>query len=87
MTLETNDLKNNNFTTIATDINVTNNSLNLFVPVIIPNTDTQVMFNESIKNNYTITYDSWYAEQKLSADSNELQVDNGSAQHVNSPEY
>ena len=87
MTLKTNDLQNIFFTTIATDINVTINSLYLFVPVIIPNTDTQVMFYESIKNKYTITYDSWCTERKLSTDSNERQVDIGSAQHANSPKY
>ena len=45
------------------------------------------MFNESMKNNYTITYDSWYTERKLSTDGIELQVDIGSGQHVNSPNY
>ena len=45
-----------------------------------------MVFNESIKNNLTITYDSWYTERKPSTDGNELQVDIGSAQHVNSPE-
>ena len=40
LTLKTNDLKNNNFTTIATDINVTINSLYLFVPILSPNTET-----------------------------------------------
>ena len=77
------------FTTIATDIIVTTNSLYLFVPLLNPNTETQVMCNESIKKNYTITYDSfvdeWYRERKLSTEGNELQVDIGSAQHVNSP--
>ena len=42
------------------------------------------MFNESITNNYTITYDSWYTERKLSTDGNQLQVDIGSPQHINS---
>ena len=37
--------------------------------------------------NYTITYDSWYTERKISTDGNELQVDIGSAQHINSPKY
>ena len=87
MTLKTNDLQNIIFTTIATDINETNNSFFFFVPVFIPNTDTQVMFIESIKNNFTITYDSWYTERKLSTNGNELQVDNGSAQHVSSPKF
>ena len=59
----------------------------LFVPILIPNTETQVMFNESIRNKYTFIYDSWYTERKLSNDGNELQVDIGSAQHVKSPKY
>ena len=45
------------------------------------------MFNEAIMNNYTITFDSWYTERKISIDGRELQVDIGSAQHINSPKY
>ena len=45
------------------------------------------MFNESITNNYTITFDSWYTERKISNDGRELQVDIDSAQHINSPKY
>ena len=59
----------------------------MFVPVLIPNTETQVMFNEAIQNSYAITCDSWYTERKLSTDGNELQVDIGIAQHVKSPKY
>ena len=87
LTLKTNDLQNIIFTTMATDINVTINSFYLYVPILIPNTETQVMFNESSKNSYTITYDSWYTERKVSPDGKELQVDIGGAQHVNSPKY
>ena len=50
-----NDLQNIIFTSIATDINVTIKSLYLFLPILMPNSETQVMFNESIMNNYTIT--------------------------------
>ena len=82
-----NDLQDIIFTTLANDINVTINSLYLFVPILIPNTQTQVMFNEVIMNNYTITFDSWYTEHKISNDGRELQVDIGSAQHINSPKY
>ena len=82
-----NDLQDIIFTTIANDINVTINSLYLYVPELIPSTTTQVMFNESIMNNYTITFDSWYTERKISNDGRELQVDIGSAQHINSPKY
>ena len=82
-----NNLQDIVFTTIANDINVTINSLYLFVPTLIPNTETQVMFNESIMNIYTITFDSWYTERKISSDGRELQVDIGSAQNINSPLY
>ena len=80
-----NDLQDIIFTTIADDINVTINSLYLYVPQLIPSTSTQAMFDEAIMNIYTITFDSWYTERKLSNDGRELQVDIGSAQHINSP--
>ena len=57
------------------------------VPILIPNTATQLMLNEPNKNNYTITYDSWYTERKLSTDGNELQVNILIAPHVNSAKY
>ena len=82
-----NDLQDIIFTTIANDINVTINSFYLFDPQLIPSTTTQVMFNESIMNNYTITLDSWFTERKTSNSGRELQVDIGSAQHINSPKY
>ena len=43
------------------------------------------MFDEAIMNIYTITFDSWYTERNFSNDGRELQVDIGSAQHINSP--
>ena len=82
-----NDLQDIVFTTLANDINVTINSLYLYVPKLVPSAATQVMFNEAIMNNYTITFDSWYTERKISNDGRELQVDIGSAQHINSPKY
>ena len=82
-----NDLQDIIFTTLPNDITVTINSLYLYVPQLIPSTSTQVMFNEAIMNNYTIGFDSWYTERKISNDGRELQVDNGSAQQINSPKY
>ena len=87
ITIKTNDLQNIIFTTLANDINVTINSLYLFVPIITPNSERQVLFNESIKNNYTITFDSWYTEQKIVTDGGEFQVDIASSQSTNSPKY
>ena len=57
------------------------------MPILLPNTETQLVFNESIINNYTITFGSWYAERKISSVGRELQVDIGSAQHINLPKY
>ena len=82
-----NDLQDIVFTTIADDINVTINSLYLYVPKLIPSASTQIMFNESIMNSYTITFHSWYTERKISNDGRELQVDIASAQGINSPKY
>ena len=87
ITLKTNDLQNITFTTIANDVKVTINSLHLFVPIMTPNTDIQVMFIESIENNYTITYDSWYTKRKIVTDGNEFQVDISSSQTTKSPKY
>ena len=86
-TLKTNDLQNIIFTTLANDINVTIISLYLFVPTLTPKTETQLLFKESIKNNYTLTFDSWYTERKIVTDGVEFQVDIASSQSTNSPKY
>ena len=85
LTLKTNDLQIIITNSLAKDINVTVNNFYLYVPVLILDSNTQVMFNESNKNNYIITYDSWHTERKLSTDGNELQFDIARARHINSP--
>ena len=80
------DLQDIMFTSIADNIIVTINSLYLFVPSLIPNTETQLMFNESIQNNYRIFFDDWYTERRVVSD-RITQIDIGSAQSVNSPKY
>ena len=74
------------FTSIGDNINVTINSLYLFVPTFTPNTETQLMFNESIQNNYRIFFDDWFTERRVVSDII-TQIDIGSAQQVNSPKY
>ena len=59
----------------------------MFVPIPTPNTETQVIFNESIKNTYTITFDSWYTKRKIVTDGGEFQVDIASSQSTNSPKF
>ena len=83
--MKTNDSQNFILTTLANDINVTINCLYLYVPVNTPNSETQLMFNESIKNNYTITFDSWYTERKIVSDGGEFQVEIALSQSTNSP--
>ena len=70
-----NDRQDNIFSTLANDIMVKIDSLYLYVPKLIPSTTTQVMFKESIMNSYTINFDSWYKERKISIDGRELEVD------------
>ena len=84
----TDDLRDIIYTTIAdgTQINVTINSVNLYLPFLIPNTETQLMFNESIQINYRIFFDEWYTGRRIVTDQI-YQVDIGSAQSVNSPKY
>ena len=86
ITLRTADLQDIIFTSIADNINVTIKSVYLFVPTLIPNTETQLMFNESFQNNYRIFFDDWYTERTVVSDTIS-QIDIGSAQQVNSPNY
>ena len=87
LTYKTANLQSIKFSTIATDINVTIKSLYLFVPISIPNVTTQAMFNESIMNNCTITFDSCCTERKISNDGREFKVDIGSTQKGKIPNY
>ena len=86
ITFRTADLQDIIFTSIADNINVTINSLFLFVPTLIPTAETQLMFNESIQKNYRIFFDDWFTERRVVSDTL-AQIDIGSAQHVNSPKY
>ena len=88
ITFKTANLQNIIYTIIpaATPINVTINSLYLFVSFLIPNTQTHLMFIESIQNNYRIFFDEWYTERRIVTDQI-FQVDIGSAQSVNNPKY
>ena len=90
ITFKTANLQDIIYTTIADNaanqINVTINSLYLYVPYLIPSTETQLMFNESIQNNYRIFFDEWRTERRIVRDQT-YQVDIGSAQSVNSPKY
>ena len=64
-------------TTLVDNINITIIKLFLFVATYIPSAETQAKFNDSIKNTFTLPYDSWYTDQKLVRDALEFQIDEG----------
>ena len=74
------------YTSMGDDINVTLNSLYLFIPNLIPSVETQLMFNEATQNNYKISFDEYYTERRVITYLL-VQHDIGSAQQVNSPKY
>ena len=83
---KTNDLQDIINTSMTDDINVTINSLYLYVPNLIPSVETQVMFNEATQNNYKISYDEWFTERRIISDTI-TPLDIGSSQNVQSPKY
>ena len=56
------------YTSMDDDINVTINSLYLFIPNRIPSVETQLMFNGVTQKNYKITFDEWYTERQIISD-------------------
>ena len=74
------------YTSMADDINVTINSLYLYVPNLIPSVETQLLFNEATKNIYKISFDEWHTERRIISDLL-IQHDIGSAQNVIQPKY
>ena len=53
------------YSSMADDIIVTNSNLYLYVPNLIPNVETQLMFNEATQNNYEISSDEYYTERQI----------------------
>ena len=82
----TNDLQNNIYSSMAVDKNVTFNKLYLFVPNLIPSVETQLTFKEATQNNYKFSFDEYYTERRVISDQI-TQIDVGSSQQVNSPQY
>ena len=54
LTFKTANLQDIIYTSMEDDINVTINSLYLYIPNLIPSVETQLMFNEATQNNYKI---------------------------------
>ena len=84
--LKTNDLQDNIYTSMTDDTNVTINNLYLFIPILKPSVQTQLMFREATQKIYKIFYDQSYTERQVISDMS-VKVDLGSAQQVSSPKY
>ena len=86
LTFKTNDLQNMIYSSMADEINVTNDNSYVYVPNLIPSVETQIMFSEATQSNYRITFDEWYTERKVISDTI-TQMGFGTSRHVNSPKY
>ena len=86
ITFKTANLQDIIYTSMADEINVTINSLYLYIPNLIPSVDAQLTFNEATQNNYKISFDEWYTERRIITDLL-VQHDIGSAQNVIQPKY
>ena len=84
-TLKTADLQDNIYTTLGDNIRLNFVELFSYVPIFIPDAQTQIMFIDSIKNSFTLSFDSWSTDRKTVDTQLEYQVDIGSAQNSNSP--
>ena len=76
------------YTTLGdNDVNVTINSISLFIPQIIPSPETQVYFNEAISETFTLSYECWTTDRKPVDTARKFQVDISSVSNINSPVY
>ena len=56
-------------------VNVTINSISLFIPQIIPSPETRVNFNEAFSKTFTLSYESWTTDRKPVDTAREFQLD------------
>ena len=69
------------------DIIVTINSISLYIPSLIPNTETQVFFIEAFTKSFTLSYETWTTDSKPVDTAKEFQIDISSASNIYSPLY
>ena len=86
LTFKTANLQDIIYTSMVDDMNVTINSLYLYIPNLIPSVETQLMFIEATQNNYKISFDEWCTERRIISNLL-IQHDIGSAQNVIQPKY
>ena len=87
--LKTSNEKHNIFYTTlgGNDVNVTINSIFLFIPSLVPSAEQQQLYDEAIRENFTLSFDAWVTDRKPVNTGNECQLDIGSASNINVPVY
>ena len=86
----TNEKRNIIFTSLrfgGNDIIVTLNSIYLYIPSLVPSAEQQQMFNEAVRQNFTLSFDAWVTDRKPVKTGNEYQLGRGSASNINIPLY
>ena len=89
LTFKTADMEIFVFTTLSeATVNIVKiNNLHLFVPTLIPSSETQVKFDNSVKNSFTISIDSRITTRRVSDTQIEYEFNNGSAHKDFSKKY
>ena len=87
LTFKTSDLQVFIYTTLGGNIKANSDWFFLFVPIFIPDAQTQIMFNDSNKNSFTLSFDSWSTDRKTCKTQLEYQVQIDSAENINNPKY
>ena len=58
-----------------------------YIPSLFPSAEPQQLFNEAIRENFTLSFDAWVTDRKPVNTGNEYQLDIGSASNKNIPLY
>ena len=85
-----NEKRNIIFTSLGfgeNDFNVTINSVYLYIPSLVHSAEQQHLFNEALRENFTLSFDAWVTDRKPVKTGNEYQLDIGSACNINIPLY
>ena len=87
LTFKTADLQDIIYKTLGDDIKLKLDKLFLHFSKSTPDAQTQIMLNDSIKNSFTLPFDSWSTDRKTVDTQFEHQGNIGSAQNISSPKY
>ena len=65
ITLKTRSLQDKVHTTLSNNKTVNVDNINLFVPLFLPDDETQSSFTDSIKSSFTLSLDEWVFDRRV----------------------